>query len=69
MTNLAPIKFGEYWIERRLSEIFRANCPRCGWLGESRLDLVDVLSDLKAHIDKATGDIAHENLPRILSYV
>jgi hypothetical protein len=68
VTTLSPIKFGSYFIERRLSEIFRASCPRCGWVGNYRMDLADVLSDLKVHIDKSTNDSAHEPPPMALSY-
>jgi len=69
VTTLSPIKFGHYWIERRMTEVFRANCPRCGWLGNERADLADVLSDLKAHIDKATSDFQHKDMPRDFTYV
>jgi hypothetical protein len=68
VTALSPIKFGEYWIERRLSETFRANCPRCGWLGDSRTDLVDVLTDLREHVGKTVGEFGHKDLPLALSY-
>lgn len=68
MTDLAPIKFGVYFIQRQLTETFRAHCPRCGWSGEPRTNLAFVISDLKAHVDKSIGEFGHDPLPGDFSY-
>jgi hypothetical protein len=64
------MNFGVYRIERQLTETFKASCPRCGWLGESRTNLAHVIADLKAHVDKGiTEGREHDSMPGNFSYL